>query len=232
MENQNLQDFLRYYKAEQKHLEKVLRAFNRELRKEQNPLIRATAEDLADLNEGGKLLRGVLVRLGYDIASGHGRDESPEGPDRYVTDGGDGMALAFEIFQTGVLVHDDIIDHAEMRRGRMTIERRAYLRMNARKTHMVTASDTVESVARSVALCAGDLGLYQAVRVIADRYAAHPALGALIRYFTDTVIETIRGELLDVVLPYELQDSTYSEEERRNLLKTSVHDIYHMQTAR
>lgn len=230
MESRDLEAFLDYYKAEQEHLSKVLKAYNKDLRKEPNPLIRQAREDLADLNEGGKLLRGILVKLGYRLASGcagTGRKSEDFGEDA-----GDGLALAFEVFQTGVLIHDDIIDHAELRRGKLTIHQRNELRMNARKTHMVTTADTVPTIARSIAVCVGDMGLYEANRVIAERYRHHPALGDLITYFDDTVIETIRGELLDVVLPYELQDSTYSEEEKRNLLKKSVHDIYHMKTAR
>lgn len=226
MDNRNLEAFLGYYKAEQAHLARVIRTYNRGLRKEPNPLIRPLREDLADLNEGGKLLRGVLVKLGYHLA------EEGDGAGGGADDAGDGLALAFEIFQTGVLIHDDIIDHADLRRGKLTVHRRCELRMNAQKTHMVTTADTVSSVARSAAICVGDMGLYEANRVIADRYRRHPALGDLITYFDDTVIETIRGELLDVMLPYVLQDPSYSEEEKRNLLKKSVHDIYHMKTAR
>ena len=49
--------------------------------------------------------------------------------------------------------------------------------------------------------------------------------------FDQIILDTIRGELLDVVLPYELEDAIYSEEEKAKLLEKSVGDIYRLKTA-
>lgn len=216
----NLNIFLDYYGTVRARLEKKIRAYNREIRRDKNPIIRLFREDLADLNEGGKLLRGMLISLGYRLAGG----ENPEDSDE--------LALAYEMFQTGILVHDDIIDRAALRRGKITIHQRYRHRLEVRGSKMVADLEDAVSLADSAALCTGDLGLYLANKRIADAYMDNPKAAAIISAFDEIVIDTIRGELLDIVLPYELQDSSYTEEEKKRLLEKSIHDIYHLKTAR
>lgn len=211
--------FLDFYQTGVKRLSAIARAYNRSLKKDPNPILRIFKEDLADLNEGGKMLRGVLVGLGLKLAGETEVEKS------------DYLALAFELFQTGVLIHDDIIDNAETRRGKFTIHRRYEHRLSARNTQMVAQVDGPQDVARSAAICTGDLGMFAANLCIAENYGDHPAFAGLIRYFDETVIRTIRGELLDVVLPYELQDESYDEEARKKLLEKSVKEIYHLKTS-
>ncbi len=62
---------------------------------------------------GGKRLRALLVLGGYRLATG--RSPAPVIP----------AAAALEHFQSWMLVHDDIIDHAERRRGGPTVHREA-----------------------------------------------------------------------------------------------------------
>ena len=212
--------FLDFYTKDCGRLKKKAAAYNRKLRKEPNGIIAPFAEDLADLNEGGKLLRGTLVDLGYRLAGGGKPDESAA------------LALAFEIFQTGVLIHDDIIDNAVLRRGKLTVQRRYSHRLEVRGTKMVAETEDAGHIADSAAICVGDLGICHANYMIAKSYIGHPALGALISYFDEVIIDTIRGELLDVVLPYELQDNTRTEEEKKAVLEESVRDIYRLKTAK
>ena len=219
MTERNLAAFQEFFKESRARLTKECAAYNRALKKDKNPIIRVFKQDFADLNEGGKMLRGMLVNLGYRIAGGEDLAYS------------DALALAFEIFQTSVLIHDDIIDNAETRRGKYTIGRRYEHRLKVRGTKMVAEPDGPDDVARSAALCVGDLGLYLANVKLAEAYREHPAFADLILYFDDVIVRTIRGELLDVVLPYELQDISYSEEEGRKLLEKSIREIYHLKTA-
>ncbi len=57
----------------------------------------------------GKMLRPILVLLGYEMAGGKKIDE--------VLD----LAVAMELTQAGALIHDDIMDQDELRRGEKTI---------------------------------------------------------------------------------------------------------------
>ena len=217
--------FSAFYSDSLNRLTKKTNAYNKVMRKEPNPIIRPFREDLADLNTGGKMLRGMLVNLGYQIAvhmNGEAACNAAES---------DMLALAFEIFQTGVLVHDDIIDNAGTRRGKITVHRRYEHRLNVRETKMVAAGEKPGNLAKSAAICVGDLGIYYANKQIVDNYAQNEHLAALIGYFDDIVIQTIRGELLDVVLPYEIQDDKYSPEEKKKLLEKSIWDIYYLKTA-
>ena len=222
-EKADLQAFLQFYKKSTSRLQKSAKTFNRTLKKDPNPIVRTFKEDLADLNEGGKMLRGVLVGLGYRLAGGAADDEN-ENPS-------DPLALAFEIFQTGILIHDDIIDNASTRRGKFTVHERYKKRLDARKTRMLAEVDGPSDVARAAAICVGDLGIYHANLMLAQSYSSRACLGDLISYFDETVIRTIRGELLDVALPYELQDESYDEEERKKLLEKSIREIYQLKTS-
>lgn len=216
---EDLQAFQTFYQASRKRLTAYLDLRNREYENEPNPLLLPFQKAFTDLNQGGKMLRGVLVNLGYRIAGG--KDISKSDP----------LAAAFEIFQTGVLIHDDIIDRADMRRGKATVQKRYEKSLKDRNIRMVSESETRESLASSAALCTGDLGLFYSNREIAGSYQNDPKAGALIAYFDQVVIDTIRGELLDVVLPYEIQDPSLSEARKDELLAKSVREIYHLKTA-
>ena len=72
------------------------------------------------------------------------------------------------MFQTGVLIHDDIIDNAATRRGRYTIQRRYEQRMAVRGTKMLSQADDIKDVSRSAAICIGDYGIYEANRILAE----------------------------------------------------------------
>jgi geranylgeranyl diphosphate synthase type I len=60
---------------------------------------------------GGKRFRALLVLAGYYLATG--KDPAPALP----------AAAALEHFQSWMLIHDDIIDHAETRRGGPAVHR-------------------------------------------------------------------------------------------------------------
>lgn len=223
--DRNFEAFREFYSQAFARLSKKTAAYNRSLKKDDNPIIRPFMEDLADLNEGGKMLRGMLVGLGYQIAR---NAAGAEDVDLSVSDA---LAQTFEMFQTGVLVHDDVIDNAAQRRGKITVHRRYEHRLSVRDIQMVSGIEKPQEIAKSVGICVGDLGIYYANKLLADSYKEEAALGELISYFDDIVIQTIRGELLDVVLPYEIQDPGIDETERAKLLEKSIYDIYFLKTA-
>ena len=243
--------FLNFYRETSARLKKKAADYNRALSGEPNALLAPIRADMADLNEGGKYLRGVLVALGYRIAAenclkdgGEPRvsadDSCPADP--CAAEVSDALSLAVEIFQTGVLIHDDIIDRAELRRGKKTIHARyaehlAEMRGADTQTgeEMQVGADLhVKNAhaAESAAICAGDYLICEANRYLAESYRSHPRLAELILEFDGIVLDTIRGELLDVILPYEMEDPKRSIEDADRLLSESVCEIYRLQTAR
>lgn len=66
-------------------------------------------------SQGGKRLRALLTLTAYDAAcSSYGASIPKDSQRLCATD----LACAIEVFQTGALVHDDIIDDSDLRRGK------------------------------------------------------------------------------------------------------------------
>lgn len=117
---------------------------------------------------GGKRLRSVLVLLSAEAAGGRARDAVDAG-------------AAVELLHNFTLVHDDVMDHADTRRGRPTVHRHWDL---------------------NTALLVGDvlLGLGY------DRLLRSPSrrLPALLRIYTEGLLEVCEGQALD--LEFERRD--------------------------
>ena len=202
--------FKKFYLEEKEILNKKLEEFNKNLVKEENPFIRENLEYFKTLNSDGKLVRGTLVDLGYYLLKDN-REYSND------------LALAYEVFQTAILVHDDIIDRDRTRRGKDTIHYANY------KKYEKISKDKEElmDLSNSIAICMGDLGLFSANKLISKSYEKDKNLGKILNHFNDTVLKTIKGELLDVDLPFQSKNNKMSGE----LLKESIMNVYLLKTA-
>jgi len=97
----------------------TLRRFFQEKKEELarvNPLGPDAAERLVEFTLRGKMIRGCLVHLGWSIAGGAG-EGAPAEEAAPVSAAG----AAMELFQSGLLVHDDIMDRDLVRRGQPSI---------------------------------------------------------------------------------------------------------------
>jgi geranylgeranyl diphosphate synthase type I len=140
------------------------------------------------LNSGGKYVRAYLIDLGYRV---FGKKKNYAIP----------LSLAYEFFQTAILIHDDIIDNAKERRGKKTIPvlyNEEFLKFSSELTKCMQTSN-------SLALCIGDLGYYYANKIILDNYEHDKNLAKVFKYYNDIVINTIKGEIMDVILPFKEQ---------------------------
>ena len=172
------------------------------------PLIKENLEYFSNLNTNGKLVRGVLTNLGYYLLNDNRN---------YSND----LALAYEVFQTAILVHDDIIDQDDKRRGVNTIH---FENFNKYKSY-----NDVEAkhLGNSIAICMGDFGLYEAIKIISTAYKDDPNLSKVLNNFIDTALNTVRGEVLDVILPFESKN----EKLNNDSLEESIMNIYKLKTA-
>ena len=142
-----------------------------------NEFIKESIIELKRLSSGGKRVRGYLVKLGAML---FGKDD-----DSYID-----LAAALEIFQTAILIHDDIIDEADKRRGLETI--------NAKyKGH----------IGVSKAICIGDLGFFISYRIINNANISKELKDEIIKIYSKTLHNTVNGEIIDVELP--LKDINY-----------------------
>jgi len=158
-------------------------------------------ETFKEAGRGGKCIRGSLVKLGHEIALG-----CPAGEKILPA------CASVEILQTAVLGHDDIIDKSPLRRGRNSIWRALALGMESRRTALYPRVNDGETDNRnfddlhygiSQAICLGDVGISLAYRlVIESPFDADRRIEAMKR-FLDAHLNTVDGEMLDVLMSYE-----------------------------
>ncbi|MFY9717588.1 MAG: polyprenyl synthetase family protein [Thermoplasmata archaeon] len=146
----------------------------------------ATLRPYLDLNRdftlrGGKRFRAILVLAGYYIATG--KDPRP------VLD----AAAAVEHFQSWMLIHDDIIDHAEERRGGVAVHR-ALAAAHRRESLGGSADD----YGVGIGITLGDVEEpFTVGGLLAVKVPAAARLAALAEYVEMTRL-TAYGQLLDI----------------------------------
>lgn len=209
---QNLYKFLNYYKVIKNKCETRIKDYNVTLlENEKNNIVKDLLNDFVDLNSDGKYLRATLVALGY-----HSLKEN----DDYLP-----LALALEVFQTSILIHDDIIDKADMRRGKKTIPVKYKEKMKKNLENNIY-KEKKEMFANSMALCMGDLGFYLANKIILDNYKDSSNLANILAYYNNMAIKTNKGEIVDVYLPF--IEENFSHEFN---LEEKIFEIYELKTA-
>ncbi|MFA5932534.1 MAG: polyprenyl synthetase family protein [Microgenomates group bacterium] len=146
---------------------------------------------------GGKRLRGALVKLGYEIASGKETKDILK------------PAVAVEIFQTAILAHDDIIDKSLLRRGKPTL-------------YKVLGGDH-HGISQTI--CLGDIGFFLTMKLLTDNNFPEKIKNSALNCFARTTINTGWGEVLDVELPYLKGEKTASDVLTIFKLKTAEYTI-------
>lgn len=178
-----------------------------------NRFLEEALEQFVSSNKGGKFLRASLIALGYQS---FGKDD-----DKYLP-----LGIALEIFQTSILVHDDIIDKADKRRGLDTIPVKYQKIYGDPIKDGDNFEDKRKDIGNSMALCLGDLGFYLALQIIVKNYRNNENLDRVLEYYNSVAIKTCEGEMVDVILPF--YEEFYGEEDN---LEKHVMEIYKLKTA-
>ena len=137
---------------------------------------------LADQVGGGKLLRPRLTLAAY-LGFG-GTDVEGVAP----------IAAAQELLHTAMVVHDDVLDHDELRRGRPNLA-------GARRAELAAAGivgRAAEDQVLAAALLGGDLALTGAFDLVASAPIAPELRLGAVRLLVRSVTTTVGGELLDI----------------------------------
>ena len=153
-------------------------------------------KDLMARNQGGKAIRAAMIRLGEIAAGGDGS--------LYLRAG-----ICYELFQTSILIHDDIIDKSDMRRGKKTI--------HSDKGHF--------GISR--AICIGDMGFFLSNQILAEWDIPWEILRKILRRYAAIQLTTLDGEIMDVSLPHLPIDIETSY----NSYMATVRKIYETKTA-
>jgi len=161
---------------------------------EEKPFIAESLTALYNQNQGGKRIRGAMIKLGATIASKSAALESAKNTANYLS-----IATAYELFQTAILIHDDIIDKSTTRRGKTTI----HAQLSEIKQQGGMHPDLANHFGISQALCIGDYGLFLANRVLAESNLEPHIFAEVFKLFSQIQLTTLEGEIMDVTLPYE-----------------------------
>ncbi len=146
---------------------------------------------------GGKRLRPALVYYTYRAFHGGSDDEVLP------------LALATELLHTYLLIHDDIMDHAEVRRGLPA----AHVRFRDAHRHHGLQGDAAD-FGRSVAILLGDLAQSWAVELAAPAFPRGG--GELARCFSAMCQEVVGGQYLELLVA---QRRAGTEEELLRVLR-------------
>ncbi len=170
------------------------------------PEARELVEGVAQLAmQGGKRLRPALVWAGY--RAGGGRRDEAVLP----------LALSTELLHTYLLIHDDIMDHAEVRRGQPA----AHVRFREAHREQGLRGDAGE-FGRSAAILAGDLANTWAVELFATAAAAvgePERRRALWECFSAMAEEVIAGQYLEIQVALRPLAEAATEEELLRVLR-------------
>ena len=191
MNNSYLEDFLKYYKSVKESFVKEQDFVNDLFLRNDNPNIKENIKYLCENNKNGKYIRGTLIMLG-NYLYGNKADAKM-------------LAFAYELFETSILIHDDIIDNGLLRRNLKTIPLRV---------EDVYKDNSLE-FGKNIALCDGIYGYYLANNMIIDNYGDSKYLKDILHLYNSIVLKTVEGEILDVTLPFKCQKGLYypSEED-------------------
>ncbi len=116
------------------------------------------------LNAGGKRIRPVIVLLACESLGGNYKDAL-------------NAAIAIEIFHNFTLVHDDIMDNAELRRGLRTIHKKWDV---------------------NTAILSGDAMFALAYKLLSD--VKSPRINEIFSAFSQSALEVCEGQALDLEL--------------------------------
>ena len=210
----DLYEFFKFYFNIKKKFEENIDNINNSFVDESdNKFVLEAIEELIRMNSDGKYLRAALIALGY--ISNNGED------DKFLP-----LSLAYETFQTSILIHDDIIDNADLRRGKITIPKSYEKRFDIYDKKKEGFEARKKHIADSLGVCIGDLGFYFASKIVINNYYDDKNFKRILDLYNKIVTNTIKGEIIDVLLPFEEQ---YNND---NITKEdSIMEIYRLKTA-
>lgn len=148
-------------------VEQLQEIITKELAKRSSEMLEQKPVELYDpinysLEMGGKRLRPVLLMLAYNIFSDKVSEAVP-------------AALAIEVFHNFTLLHDDIMDKADVRRNRPTV-------------HI--------KYSENAAILSGDAMAFQSYKYLVESKSTR--LVEAIELFTNTAIEVCEGQQYDM----------------------------------
>jgi len=202
----NVESTIKKYKDRIDHR---LRLFLKDRIKKTNnisPVAKEMMEYILEYNlRGGKRIRPILVIFGYKACGG--RDE------KAIID----AAIAVELMESFLLIHDDIMDQDELRRGYLTMHK-----IYENKSMRCFKGNNAKRYGESMGLIAGDiLAILGSEAILNSDFPVKRKLKAVER-FNRAVINTCFGQALDIVSACN-KDTNEEDIKRVYELKTAIY---------
>ncbi len=156
------------------------------------PRAAAVARDIREFCTRGKMIRAAMTLLGWQAAGGDA--EEPVIP----------VAAAMEMVHAGLLIHDDVMDRDDFRRGKPAFHRRY---ADALKGDTKEPRHTGEALA----ICAGDVAFFLASESVMTATIPEPQGAAMRRTFFRECVLVGVGQMDDVYLGARLAPVTVAD---------------------
>ena len=149
----------------------------------------------------GKRIRPLLLVLSYKGFGGRNCDDAIA------------LGSAIEIMHAFLLIHDDIVDESELRRGEPTLHK-IYKRVY-----------NSEKLGKDLALTVGDIVAFYAIRIIGRLHVDADVLRSLIETFSNCYVKTGYGQLLDILYSSNIDENVLRQDipQKICLLKTAYY---------
>jgi geranylgeranyl diphosphate synthase, type I len=169
---------------------------------------REPMERIVEFCGRGKMIRGCLVFLGAAAAgratAGAG---AADGAASAAADGAAGAeaagdiplaAAAMELFQAGLLAHDDIMDRDETRRGAPTIHARYAAETRDAGAAARVGPDEAAHVGEALAICLGDLCYFEGFAALSRALEGNPRGREIVALAASGLAEVAVAQMTDV----------------------------------
>ncbi len=166
----------------------------------------------------GKIMRGSLVFLGYELASGKEIGESEKKSLLY-------LAICMELLQSALLIHDDIMDRDLLRRGEPS--------MHASYASFLHKKDQSDADHRgeALAICLGDIAIFLAWQAFGQINLPHSVKNDLSVLVSRELSRVGLAQMLDIL---EGEASFFASGEREGDLNEEdiIEKVYRYKTGR
>ncbi len=166
-------------------------------------------EALAAATEGGKRFRPALVTATHQALGGTQAAAAAE------------VGAAVELLHTAFVIHDDVIDGDDLRRGRLNVSGT----FHGYALAAGAAPDDASEFGRTAGILAGDLALAAAIRAVATCGAPPAVVHRLLDLFDAALHTTAAGELADVRLSLSVETASLAESLAMEEQKTSAYSF-------
>lgn len=123
----------------------------------------------------GKLLRGSMICFSFQTFSG-------KPPNKKTIQ----AAIALELIHSALLIHDDVMDNDDLRRGKPSMHRQYMDAVGGQKMN------DPKQFGKNMAICGADLCIFMALDMLSD------VPGTVINLFSDMLVEVCDGQMQDL----------------------------------